>query len=232
MTLLEEFKTNLAKSNNYSRKNIINLFDVANEKITMWINRGITDDEIVELFDFGQYFEKKYEDYTREERVKKYGDKEPLLIDQYRIISTLIIDRKFLEEISKKIKKDKVTKIDIFEMNLFKKELLRIFNQYGEFCMKKNIHFKIGDQDIEFENEIFIINEEIITQTLLEKNYLTIFLINCILCTHGVVSIIIDDKILIPYYFSNGTWMPIKEIVNINQPEFETVKYVEGKRNY
>lgn len=40
MTLLEEFKTNLAKSNNYSRKNIINLFDVANEKITMWINRG------------------------------------------------------------------------------------------------------------------------------------------------------------------------------------------------
>lgn len=235
MTLLEEFKTNLARSNNYSCENIVNLFDIANEKLKIWIDRGLTDEETSEIFDFGRYFESKYEDYTKDEFLKKYRNKEPLLISSYNMICSLLVDKKFLEEISKRLTKNQLTKRDIFEMNLFKKELLRIFNEYGCYSLIKVIHFNIDHQDIEFRNQIIIPDKEVIEEDLSEKNYLTIFLINCILCNNGtvVIKIDIEDKqTLITYQFSNGTWIPVGDKNDISQYDTDTIKYKIGKRNF
>lgn len=58
MTLLDNFKENLARSNDYSRKNILNLFIEADETVFTW--KEMTQEREMEIYHFIEYFNEHY----------------------------------------------------------------------------------------------------------------------------------------------------------------------------
>lgn len=225
MTLLDNFKENLARSNDYSRKNILNLFIKADETVFTW--KEMTQEREMEIYHFIEYFNEHYSQYVKEQLQNYYQNHESMMMDFYAFISSKLFDIQVLE-----LRKDevlqKINKRYVFEMRKFKEELFRVFSEYENLIIKKIIHFSYEDKKYEFGNQISIMDTEILKSEEDDYNYLNVFILNCLFSEHAVVSVKVYDKnlndeILFPYQFNDGAWKPISNT--------EKSAFGESKRN-
>ena len=101
MTLLDNFKENLARSNDYSRKNILNLFIEADETVFAW--KEMTKEREMEIYHFIEYFNEHYSQYVKEQLQNYYQNHDSMMMDFYAFISSKLSDIQVLE-----LRKDEV----------------------------------------------------------------------------------------------------------------------------